>query len=123
MSFPTFQSHQYLSIETFRKNGQGVKTPVWFVQEKDVLYIWTQADSGKAKRVRNNSKVNIAPSRGDGAPLGEWLTASASRDDSPSTVEHVRKLMIKKYGLAFHLFATLGKLRKAQYTAIKVEQG
>jgi hypothetical protein len=29
--------------------------------------------------------------------------------------------MVKKYGLAFHLFATLGKLRKAQYTSIKVE--
>ncbi|HAE59309.1 MAG TPA: PPOX class F420-dependent oxidoreductase, partial [Anaerolineae bacterium] len=52
MSFPTFQNQQYLSIETFRKNGQGVKTPVWFVQDGEVLYIWTQTDSGKAKRVR-----------------------------------------------------------------------
>lgn len=121
MSFPTFQNQQYLSIETFRKNGQGVKTPVWFVQEGEVLYVWTQTDSGKAKRVRNVSQVNIAPSRGDGAPLGDWVPASASRDDSPEAVEHVRKLMIKKYGLAFHLFATLGKLRKAQYTSIKLE--
>ena len=123
MSFPTFQNQQYLSIETFRKNGQGVKTPVWFVQDGEVLYIWTQTDSGKAKRVRNVSKVNIAPSRGDGAPLADFVPASASRDDSPDAVKHVRKLMIKKYGLAFHLFAMLGKLRKAQYTAIKVEQG
>ena len=121
MSFPTFQSQQYLSLETFRKNGQGVKTPVWFVQDGEVLYIWTQSDSGKAKRVRNVSRVNIAPSRGDGAPLGDWVPASASRDDSSDAVKHVRGLMIKKYGLAFHLFATLGKLRKAQYTSIKVE--
>ena len=117
------QNQQYLSIETFRKNGQGVKTPVWFVQDGEVLYIWTQADSGKAKRVRNNSKVNIAPSRGDGAPLEDWVRASASRDDSPDAVKHVRGLMVKKYGLVFHLFAAMGKLHKAQYTAIKVEQG
>jgi hypothetical protein len=26
---------QYLNIETFRKNGQGVKTPVWFVEDGD----------------------------------------------------------------------------------------
>ena len=123
MSLKAFEKQQYLSIETFRKNGQGVKTPVWFVQDGEVLYIWTQTDSGKAKRVRNVSKVNIAPSRGDGAPLADFVPASANRDDSPDAVKHVRGLMIKKYGLVFHLFATLGKLRKAQYTTIKVELG
>jgi PPOX class probable F420-dependent enzyme len=122
MSFPTFQNQQYLSIETFRKNGQGVKTPVWFVQDGEVLYIWTQTDSGKAKRVRNVSRVNIAPSRGDGAPLGDWVPASASRDDTPETVEHVRKLMSKKYGFLFHAFALMGKLRKAAYTTLKIRQ-
>jgi uncharacterized protein len=115
-----FENQQYLNIETFRKNGQGVKTPVWFAQEGESLYIWTQADSGKAKRVRNNSVVNVAPSRGDGAVLGEWSPASASRDDSPEAVEKVRGFFAKKYGFAFHAFALLGKLRKAQYTTLKV---
>jgi PPOX class probable F420-dependent enzyme len=115
-----FEKQQYLSIETFRKNGDGVKTPVWFAQEGEKLFIWTEATSGKAKRVRNNGKVNIAPSRGDGAPLGDWIAASASRDDSPDTQKHVRALMIKKYGLVFHLFGLLGRLRKANYTTLKV---
>lgn len=122
MPFPTFQNQQYLNLETFRKNGQGVKTPVWFVQDGDVLYIWTQTDSGKAKRVRNVGRVTIAPSRGDGAPLGDWVPASASRDDTPETVEHVRKLMSKKYGFLFHAFALMGKLRKAAYTTLKIRQ-
>lgn len=120
MSLKAFENQQYLSIETFRKNGQGVKTPVWFVQDDEVLYVWTEAKSGKAKRVRNNAKVNIAPSRGDGAPLDDWFPASASRDDSSDAVKHVRSLMAKKYGLAFHMFGLLGKLRKAQYTTIKI---
>jgi uncharacterized protein len=124
MSFPGFQNQQYLNLETFRKNGQGVRTPVWFVQDGEVLYVWTQADSGKAKRVRRDSpvSVNIAPCRGDGHLLGDWVPASASRDDSLEAVEHVRKLMIQKYGLLFHAFALMGKLRKATYTTLKIRQ-
>ena len=57
-----FRDQEFLSIETFRKNGIGVKTTVWFVQEGDMLYVWTIGDSGKAKRIRNNARVNIAPS-------------------------------------------------------------
>lgn len=116
-----FEKQQYLSLETFRKNGQGVKTPVWFVQDGEKLFIWTESSSGKAKRVRNNGKVNLTPSRGDGSPIGEWVAASASWDDSPEAQKYVSGLMIKKYGLAFHLFGLLGKLRKAQYTTIKVQ--
>jgi uncharacterized protein len=116
-----FEKQQYLSIETFRKNGIGIKTPVWFVQDGEKLYIWTESSSGKAKRVRNNGRVNIAPSRGDGAPLGEWVPANVGYDDSPTAQQHVQELMIKKYGLMFHLFGLLGRLRKAQYTTLKVE--
>ena len=115
-----FEKQQYLSIETFRKNGNGVKTPVWFAQDGEKLFIWTESTSGKAKRVRNNGKVNIVPSRGDGAPLGDWLPASAGYDDSPTAQQHVRELMVKKYGLMFHLFGLLGKLRKVQYTTLQV---
>jgi PPOX class probable F420-dependent enzyme len=115
-----FEKQQYLNLETFRKSGQGVKTPVWFVQDGETLFVWTEATSGKAKRVRNSGQVNVAPSRGDGAVLGDWLPATASRDDSPEAQQHVRALMAKKYGLAFQLFGLLGKLRKANYTTLKV---
>ena len=122
MSFPTFQSHQYINLETFRKNGQGVKTPVWFAQEGDALYIWTQANSGKAKRIRRETpvSVNIAPCKADGSLLGEWVPARASRDDSPEAVEYVRKLMVKKYGLMFRAFALMGKSSRAPYTTLKI---
>ena len=41
-----FNNQEFLSLETFRKSGIGVKTPVWFAQEGDTLYIWTVSDSG-----------------------------------------------------------------------------
>ncbi len=52
-SHTTFDHQSYLNLETFRKNGSGVKTPVWFVEDCGVLYLRTDAASGKVKRIRN----------------------------------------------------------------------
>lgn len=115
-----FDNQQYLNLETFRKNGQGVKTPVWFARDGDSLYVWTQADSGKAKRARNISNVNIAPCKADGALLGDWHPATIRRDDSPEAVKKVRGLFVKKYGLMFYAFALMGAFRRAQYTTLEI---
>jgi len=122
MNLKPFEKQQYLNIETFRKSGLGVKTPVWFVQEGETLYVWTQAQSGKAKRIRNNGAVCIAPSTGSGEPLGEWLPAQAKLDETPEAAKHVNELMAKKYGFMFHLFGFLGRLRSnSPYTAIQIQ--
>lgn len=119
--FNQFRNHQYLNLETRRKNGASVKTPVWFAQDDDALHIWTEADSGKAKRIRNFANVNIAPCRGDGALLGEWQPALATEDKSAQAVARVRGLFSKKYGVLFTLFALMGKMRRAQHTTIAIK--
>ena len=124
MTLKQFEKQNYLNIETFRKSGQAVKTPVWFVEDEDALYVWTQTGSGKAKRIRNNGTVNIAPSTGSGEPVGEWLPARAQADESPTAIQRVEKLMKKKYGIMFNVFGFLGRLRMrggAKYTAIKIQ--
>jgi len=122
MNLKPFEKQQYLNIETFRKSGLGVKTPVWFVQEGETLYVWTQAQSGKVKRIRNNGAVRIVPSTGNGEPLSEWLPAQAKLDETPAALKHVNALMSKKYGFMFHVFGFLGKLRgNPQYTAIRIQ--
>jgi len=50
-----FANQQYLNLETCRKNGQAVRTPVWFVQDGDVLNLYSLAGAEKVKRVRNTS--------------------------------------------------------------------
>ena len=75
--FTSFTRQAYLNLETFRKSGAGVRTPVWFVQTGDTVYIRTAANSGKVKRIRNNHHVNIAPCKMNGDPLDEWLPALA----------------------------------------------
>ena len=51
-----FANAKYLNLETFRKTGVGVRTPVWFAQEADTFYVYTLPDAGKAKRIRNNPR-------------------------------------------------------------------
>jgi len=120
MSIELFNGHNYLNLETFRKSGVGVKTPVWFVREGDMLYVWTQADSGKARRIRRNGRVRIAPCTARGDLLGQWVEAHAEADASPEALRHAESLMRKKYGLAFRGFRLLGKLRGGRYTTLRI---
>ena len=74
---------KYLSLETFRKSGAGVRTPVWFAAapiEAGVLklYVYTTGDSGKAKRLRRNGAVRIAPCDARGKVTGPWIDARAA---------------------------------------------
>jgi PPOX class probable F420-dependent enzyme len=119
-SLNQFEKQKYLNIETVRKNGQAVKTPVWFAQDGETLLIWTQADSGKAKRIRRNSKVRVVPSTMAGEPVGKWINATASADDSPEAIKYVSEKFSKKYGMQFSMFGLLGKARGAKYTTLKI---
>ena len=106
-----FKNQKFLSLETFRKNGVGVKTPVWFAQEGDTLNVWTVGDSGKIKRIRNNPQVNIAPCKRFGKVTGEWMAAQASVDDSAAAVRHVEVLLSRKLGFGFAVFRLIDRLR------------
>ena len=83
--FAAFAKHKYLSLETFRKNGEAVRTPVWFAADpcskldsRDAkLYVYSTGDSGKVKRARNNPRVRVAPCDLRGKLLGEWVDGKA----------------------------------------------
>ena len=116
-----FEKQQYLNLETLRKNGNAIKTPVWFVQDGDNLIVWTEVSAGKAKRIRNTAAVRINPCKSDGTVLGEWVPATARVDDSSQALEHLKGLMSKKYGFAFAAFGLMGKLRRSTYTSIHIQ--
>lgn len=76
-AFPQLAGHFFLSLTTYRKNGDPVATPVWFAQAGDTVYVMTMGVSGKAKRIRNTGKVRVAPCDRIGTLLGEAAEASA----------------------------------------------
>jgi uncharacterized protein len=97
-----FSGHQYINLETYRKNGQAVTTPVWFTIDDNKIFVVTRNKTGKVKRLQNNYKVRIVPSGIRGRPKGEWLNANAVFAN-PEQLEHALKLRNKKYGLKSRL--------------------
>jgi len=89
---------KYLSLTTFRKDGTPVATPVWLVRDGDALRVVTQADSGKAKRLRNDSRVLLAPCDARGNLKGVQIEGTAVLQDSAET-ERTAQLVEARYGL------------------------
>ncbi|HVS88581.1 MAG TPA: PPOX class F420-dependent oxidoreductase [Candidatus Acidoferrum sp.] len=104
MGFAAFAGHKYLNLETFKKSGEGVKTPVWFAADPSAsldsseakLYVYTIGASGKVKRIRNNGRVRIAPCNARGGLRGEWVNARAEIVTG-AEAEHGMRLLNKKY--------------------------
>jgi len=104
MGFAAFAGHKYLNLETFKKSGEGVKTPVWFAADPSAsldsndakLYVYTIGVSGKVKRIRNNPRVKIAPCDMRGRVLGEWVEARVAIVTGEEAARGMR-LLNKKY--------------------------
>lgn len=104
MGFESFHNQKYLSLETFRKNGQGIKTPVWFAADSEAdlggpnakLYAYTMGEAGKVKRIRNSSHARVAPCDIRGNVTGPWVDAVAEIITGPESA-HADTLLNKKY--------------------------
>src|SRR5690348_13091105 len=108
--------HKYINLETYKKSGQPVKTPVWFMVDNNLVYVVTSADTGKAKRLRNNPVVRIVPSGYNGEHKGQWIDGKARFAEGPEA-ERAIQLRKKKYGLQARL---VGMFRQAS-TVIAIE--
>jgi uncharacterized protein len=114
-----FDGQKYISVETFKKNGQGVKTPVWFVLHENVFYMYTEADSWKVKRIRNNPRVRVAACNVRGAVKGQWLDATASIVEGDERLAADR-LLDQKYFLK-KIFNVLSRLNRHKRAMIRIE--
>jgi hypothetical protein len=96
MAHSNLARDKYINLETFKKDGTGVKTPVWFAEADGALYVYTEADAGKVKRIRRNPRVRIAPCNMRGTVRGDWFEAAAHMADENETVKG-QELLRKKY--------------------------
>ena len=89
---------KYLSLTSFRRDGTGVATPVWFVEADGRLLVETDASSHKVRRIRRDPRVTIAPctatGRLRGTPMPAWAELLPDAE-----VARVDQLMARKYKL------------------------
>ncbi|MCI0397176.1 MAG: PPOX class F420-dependent oxidoreductase [Chloroflexi bacterium] len=70
---------QVALLTTFRRSGQAVSTPVGTMTGDGKVYFMTPAKTGKAKRIRNNPQVTLAPCTFKGERLGPTVEGVARR--------------------------------------------
>jgi PPOX class probable F420-dependent enzyme len=115
-----FASQKYMNIETYRRSGEAVRTPVWFVESGGILFLLTRGDSGKVKRLRHNKQVKVAPCKMDGQVIGDWAPGSASFVESEEAVQVLKSLFDDKYGAVSRLTNMFSRLQRKKRVFVKV---
>jgi PPOX class probable F420-dependent enzyme len=108
-AFGALQKAQYISLTTFRRNGEGVTTPVWFALRDGVLYIHTLG--GKVKRIRHTPRVTVAPCTLNGRIIGPTIAARARIVTDAVEAARAKAALNAKYGLVRRLYYLAGRLR------------
>ncbi|MGY5143760.1 MAG: PPOX class F420-dependent oxidoreductase [Candidatus Nitrosopumilus sp. bin_32a] len=119
-SIKDIKSQKYISLETYRKNNQPVKTAVWFVIKDDLVYVVTREQTGKVKRLRNNLQVKFAPCTIRGKVTGEWISGTA-KILSGQEIKDAVKMRDKKYGFMAKI-AKFASRNKGDFFAFTISQ-
>ncbi len=100
--FAFLYPHQFIALKTYRRDGNAVATTVWFAHdEQGKIYITTNRNAGKIKRVRNNGRVTMMPSGRTGELLGEQEVEGRAHEAMEGERAHARAVLEQKYGEAF----------------------
>ena len=124
MGLEQFRKEQYMNVETFRKSGEGVRTPVWFVEFNGELCFTTEGNSAKVTRLRRNPTARVALCNVRGDLKGDWHACTARFLDSIEQAAVV-KVYDRKYGLMKKLFDLIGRGRQQErvFLALKLTEG
>lgn len=115
----SLEKEKYINLETYKKSGQAVKTPVWFMISDGLIFVYTTMGTGKAKRIKNNKSVKVMPCGMRGEPKGDWIDGTA-RFATESETQNAIKLRHKKYGLKAKLVGIFVKRESPIVIAIQI---
>jgi uncharacterized protein len=103
-SFDGLRGHKYALLVTFRRDGTGVPSPVWFgLDDEGRAYVHTLRDTGKVKRIRHDPRALIAPSNARGKPTGPAVLGTA-RIVPKHEWAHAEAALAAAYGLGRKLY-------------------
>jgi PPOX class probable F420-dependent enzyme len=103
-TFDSLRGHKYCLVITFKKDGSGVPTPIWFgLDEQGRLYFRTGANVAKVRRIRRRDDVLVAPCTLRGKPLGPAVAGTARVLGTDET-DHAEQAIQSNYGLGRRLY-------------------
>jgi len=89
----------YISLLSYKRDGNGVETPVWAAPLDGGLVVFTLKDSFKVKRIRRNPKVRVAKCTVSGKVLGPWMDGTCVVVEDPEKEARAYQALNAKYGL------------------------
>ena len=101
---------RYVSLATFRKSGAAVRTPVWIAAASNKLYVYSEGDAGKVKRIRANGKAQIAACDMRGKLLGDFVDASGRVVNDETERAQAFAALRAKYGWQMGIANLLSRL-------------
>jgi uncharacterized protein len=102
---------RYVSLETFRRSGAAIATPVWAAELEGKLYVLTDGTSAKVKRLRATPRARLAPCDWRGNLTGPWREARGRVVQEPELIERANAALARKYGwqvTVLNIFSTIG---------------
>ena len=101
---------RYVNLATYRRDGREVRTPVWVAESEGRLYVFSEGDAGKVKRIRATKRVALAPCDVRGGLRGDFVPGVGRIVGEPEVEERAYAAFLRKYGLvmrAANFFSTL----------------
>lgn len=114
-------NNKYINIETFKKNGSYVRTPVLFVNKDDKIYFRTSKKSGKIKRIKNNSFIKFTPCNINGKVKNISWNKGYAKILNTNETDDIDRLFDHKYGIINKLLKLLYKIRKLDLVSVEIK--
>jgi PPOX class probable F420-dependent enzyme len=89
---------RYVNLETFKKDGTGVKTPVWAAPLDGRLVVFTDGTSYKVKRLRRDPRIRVAPCDVRGNLKGDWRDGTGRVLEDAGEKARAMAALRRKYG-------------------------
>jgi len=114
--------HKRALLVTYRRDGTPVPTPVWAAPAGGLLYVRSERAAGKLKRLRNDSRLLVAPCTVRGKPLGAPFEARA-RMLAPAEEPVAEAALAARYGLGRELFERTMDLLRVDMCFLEITPG
>ena len=114
--FEVLDGHAHCLLVTYKRDGSAVPAPVWFAREGSRLYVWTEVNAYKAKRLRRDPRALVAPCGPTGKPLGDPVAAHGRVLETEAERAHAAQVIASQWSWWQRAFrAVAGPLTDVHY--------
>lgn len=116
--FEPFAKRRTALLTTYKRDGTAVATPVTIAVDGDRAFVRTWDTAWKARRMRNNPNVLVAPSTMRGRPVGPAIAARSrllSGDEATRAARAIARRQRFLQGILVPLTHRIARYRTVHY--------